>query len=410
MAPDPTADARDLFDRGHAALAANDFAEAVECFARAIALRPDVAAAYRARARAYVQLNRRTDALADLERAVRLKPDDPAAFAERAELLFRQKAYADAIADCDKVLSLDAGWAAATGLRAQCHAALGDTEKALADFAAALEHDPDHAAEYYLARATLWLDSAQHTHCVVDCTAALNLIPDHAGALRTRGLAYRELGDLDAAEADLSDAVRLEPASTLTRLALATVRVAARRFAEARADCDEVIRRAPNLPAPYLVRGGARQSLGDLDGAIADFTDAARLATAAPTPLRLRAGVHATRGDYAAAIRDLLEALKRNARDAESLNQLAWILATAPDDTVRNGEQAKECATRACELTGWLTPESLDTLAAAFAECGQFEQAVNWQERALAIAPPELLDEYAARWELYRARKPYRMA
>lgn len=410
MSNDPTAEARDLYDRGHAALAANDFAEAVECFSRAIALRPEVAAAYRARARAYVLLNRRTDALADLERAIRLKPDDPAAFAERAELLFRQKAYADAIADCDKVLSLDSGWAAATGLRAQCHAALGDTEKALADFAAALEHDPDHAAEYYLARAALWLDTAQYSHCVSDCTATLNLVPGHAGALCTRGLAYRELKDLGAAEADLSEAVRLEPESTLARLALATIRVDARRFAVALVDCDEVLRRSPNSGQAFVLRGIANQHLGNLEGAIADFTDAARLIAASPTPLRLRAGVHTERGDYAAAVRDLLAALKRQSRDAALFNQLAWILATAPDDTVRNCEQAKECATRACELTGWFDPPPLDTLAAAWAECGEFEQAVNWQERAIAFAPPELVDEYGARWQLYREKKPYRMA
>jgi serine/threonine-protein kinase len=306
------------------------------------------------------------------------------------------------------VLSLDAGWAAATGLRAQCHAALGDSEKALADFAAALAHDPDHAAEYYLARATLWLDSGQYQPCVADCTAALNLVPDHAGAFRTRGLAYRELRDLGAAEADVSEAVRLEPDSMLARLALATIRVDAKQYAAARADCNEVVRRVPNSAQAFILRGVSRQHLDDLDGAVADFTEAARLVTS-PTPLRLRADAHAARGDYAAAVRDLLEALKRSPRDAASFNQLAWLLATAPDDAVRNGEQAKECATRACELTEWLTPEPLDTLAAANAECGHFEDAVRWEERAIALAPPDLVDEYAARLHLYRDQKPYRM-
>ena len=131
--PDSTADARDLFDRGHAALAANDPREALECFTRAVSLRPDVAAGYRARARAYIDLDRRGEALADLDRAVRLKPDDPAPFAERAELLFRQKSYDAAAADCDTVLSLDSGWSAIHGLRAQCYAASGHTDKALAE-------------------------------------------------------------------------------------------------------------------------------------------------------------------------------------------------------------------------------------------------------------------------------------
>src|SRR5918995_2239387 len=179
MAADPTADARDLFDRGHAALAANDPREALECFTRAVTLRPDVAAGYRARARAFVALDRRGEALADLDRAVRLKPDDPAAYAERAELLFRQKSHDAAAADCDTVLSLDSGWAAVHGLRAQCYAAAGRTEKALEDFAAAIAGDPENAANYLLARANLHLDGERYAEADADSTAVLQLDPEN---------------------------------------------------------------------------------------------------------------------------------------------------------------------------------------------------------------------------------------
>ena len=88
-----TADVQVLLDRGHESIQLKDFQEAVECFSRVIALRPDVAAGYRARARAYLELGQRTDALNDLDRAIRLKPDDPVLYAERAEILHRQKAF-----------------------------------------------------------------------------------------------------------------------------------------------------------------------------------------------------------------------------------------------------------------------------------------------------------------------------
>jgi serine/threonine-protein kinase len=400
-----TADARDLFDRGHAALTAGDALEAVECFGRAIALRPDVAAAYRARARAYLALDRRREALDHLGHAIRLRPDDPATYAERAEVLFRQKAYDAAIADCDKVLSLDAGWAAILGLRAECHAAAGATGQALADFAAALDGDPVHAPRYLLARARLQLDHEDYAGCVADCTAALRHEPENALVLRTRGLAYRELRELDAAETDLSESLRLEPEAPLTRLARASVRADRGEFAAAAADCDEIIRLAPRMVSAYTLRSICRKQRGDLTGAIADFTEAARLMPQSAEPYVLRAGLHEQQGEYVEAIRDYLEALKRSPRDATIFNQLGWLWATAPDAAVRNGERAKECATRACELTDWQNDAPLDTLAAACAECGEFAAAIRWEEQALGL---DGRDEYAARLELYRQGKPYR--
>ena len=104
-----TEDAQDLFSRGHQAYNGGDFREAIECFSRAIHLRPDVAAPYRYRAYAYLELGDRVRALNDLDQAIRLKPDDVQLYADRAAELYSQKAYDQALADCDKVLKLDPG-------------------------------------------------------------------------------------------------------------------------------------------------------------------------------------------------------------------------------------------------------------------------------------------------------------
>lgn len=405
-----TADAQALFDRGHHSFETRDFPEAVECFSRVIALRPDVAAGYRARAKAYLELGRRSDALNDLDRAIRLKPDDPALYAERAEVLFRQKSYEPAIADCDKVLALDAGWVAVLGRRAECHAALGDTPAARTDFAAAIEGDPENAAHYLVARAHLALDLEEYAACVADCDAALRLAPEQPNALRVRGLARRELGDFDAAEADLTESLRFDPESALTFLARATVRLDRKQYTQALADCDGVIHLAPTNARAHSLRGLCRQGLDDLAGAAADFTEAIRLAPTTPLFYNLRAGVLYREGQYARAVQDHLEALKRDPRSASTFNQMAWIRATAPDPDVRNGRQAKECATRACELSEWQEPGFLDTLAAACAECGEFDDAVRWQEKAIGLAGESAVDEFGARAELYRRGRPYRTA
>ncbi len=68
----------------------------------------------------------------------------------------------------------------------------------------------------------------------------------------------------------------------------------------------------------------------------------------------------------------------------QALNNLAWALAACPNAQLRNGAEAVELATRACELTGYQNPTPLATLAAAYAETGQFREAVSLAEQAQA--------------------------
>jgi Flp pilus assembly protein TadD len=69
-----------------------------------------------------------------------------------------------------------------------------------------------------------------------------------------------------------------------------------------------------------------------------------------------------------------------------ALNGLAWLLATHPDATVRNGPEAVRLAERACAVTSRRNPELLDTLAAAYAEAGRFPEAINAAQEAITLA------------------------
>ena len=94
---------------------------------------------------------------------------------------------------------------------------------------------------------------------------------------------------------------------------------------------------------------------------------------------------------------------------APGFNNLAWLFATCPDGKYRDGNKAIENATRACELSQWANPDCLGTLAAAYAEAGEFERAIKWQTTAIEFATPDY-DIVAAhsRLEFYIAGKPYR--
>ena len=105
-------------------------------------------------------------------------------------------------------------------------------------------------------------------------------------------------------------------------------------------------------------------------------------------------------------------ALRFRADLLEVLNNLAWILATHQDDEVRDGPEALGLAQRACKLLDHKVPTALDTLAAAYAETGQFDQAIKTAQRALKLArdaeKKELAKDIQSRLQSYRSKRPWR--
>jgi tetratricopeptide (TPR) repeat protein len=114
--------------------------------------------------------------------------------------------------------------------------------------------------------------------------------------------------------------------------------------------------------------------------------------------------------EYKKALADYERAMQINPRCDGAINGQAWLLATCPDESCRSGKKAIELAKRACELTDWQSGEYLDSLAAACAEAGEFDQAMKWETKALEDAAFEKNSGARARkcLELYQAGKPYR--
>jgi tetratricopeptide (TPR) repeat protein len=112
--------------------------------------------------------------------------------------------------------------------------------------------------------------------------------------------------------------------------------------------------------------------------------------------------------EFQKAREDFEEALKIDEKDSLSYNNLAWIWATCPDAKFRDGKKAVEYATKACELTQYKAFGVIDTLAAAYAEDGKFDEAVKWQKKAVELAPENEKKKLRERLELFEAKKPYR--
>jgi serine/threonine-protein kinase len=145
--------------------------------------------------------------------------------------------------------------------------------------------------------------------------------------------------------------------------------------------------------------------------ALADYDAVLAIAPRDLQTLLSRAGTHYVAGDYEKAGAAYADTIEKNPNAAQPYNDYAWLLATAPKDGVRDGAKAVELAKKACDLTEFKNPGYVDTLAAAHAEKGEFDDAVKWQKEAVSLAgqePEELQAELKSRIDLYTGKKPYR--
>ena len=129
------------------------------------------------------------------------------------------------------------------------------------------------------------------------------------------------------------------------------------------------------------------------------------------TLLRGKADMYLSYAKWEEAIATYEEIIKEHPGDSGSLNNYAWLLATSPEDSIRNGQKALELAKLAAEKTNYRESYILSTLAAAYAESGDFEKAREWSEKAVALAEKEKeerLDDLKNELESYRKNEPWR--
>jgi tetratricopeptide (TPR) repeat protein len=259
-------------------------------------------------------------------------------------------------------------------------------------------------------RGRAWQERGDLERALQDLNEAVRLSPDNPGWLRARGIVYAELKDYERAIRDYTDAIRLAPGDAITYYRRGSARKASKDYEQAIRDYSDAIRFDPRWSDAYFNRGNSYQSLKNYDRAIDDYSQAIRLDPKWSDAYFNRANARRAKKDYAQAVNDYREAIRLDPRDADALSGLAWLLATCPDANVRDGLKSVEHAMRACELTSWEAPYFLAVLGAAWAELGEFDEAIKSQQRALKSARYEREDGDKARQRisLYEKGRPYR--
>ncbi len=240
---------------------------------------------------------------------------------------------------------------------------------------------------------------------------AVNIDPHYARAHHNLGLALYRLGQYDDSVSELSRAIELQPdyAEGFQNYGAALLKVG--RFEAARDSFQQAVRRQPKMADGWSGLGNADVRLGRFAEALADYERAAHIDPTRGEDRRQLAALLFQAGRPDEAVRELRDAARVCPEAVPLLNDLAWTLATQRDARLRDGAEAVRVAEKACSLTSYREARVLDTLAAAYAESGAFDQAAATARLALEQANPKdakLSEAIRTRLALYESRKPYR--
>ena len=257
--------------------------------------------------------------------------------------------------------------------RGQLYSGDGKTDLADADFEESLKFDRKNWRAMHN-RGVSYAESGQFAEAFDDFNLVLELNPLFAKAYTNRATLFVQAGDLNGAEQDYKQACRLDSKLSSARLGLARVCHIGGRWEEA----------------------------------YTHFTAAAKLDPGNAGILCSRGDLLADMGHYAEALADYAEAIEIKPSFAHAYRNGAWLLATCPDENFRDPENAVLGARQALEFEYGDKHVALDTLAAALANAGDYDEAIKTLETAVETAPSALRNDYVTRIKMYESRTPYR--
>lgn len=233
--------------------------------------------------------------------------------------------------------------------------------------------------------------------------------PRSDAAYHNRGSAWRAKGEVDNAIADFTEAIRLDPSYAGSYNARANAWLQKGEKEIALKDYSEAIRLNPRDVLAYSNRGDCHASMGNLDAAIRDCTEAIRLDPGSSDAYLRRARAKKMKRDYLGAQKDFEACLRCDGREPWAMKGLAWLKATCPDDSIRDGARAVELATEACKVNDWKESSFIMVLAAAHAERGDYDKAVEMVAKARALEKdPESRAALSALGVMFAGKTPLR--
>ena len=308
------------------------------------------------------------------DQLIKETPNNPALYSSRAMVYSILNDQQQVIADLNMAMRLGSKTPSVYINRGAAYASLGEYEKAIADYSAAIEADYEHPS-VFVNRAVTYMALGEAKKASDDLTVALKKDPKNEFALMQRGVAYQRQQQWDKAIADFTTLFEMDE---------------------------------KNIEA-ISSRGFTHYLKGDGKKAVEDFTTAIKINPESALAYNNRGFNRQTIGQYEEALADFNKAIELAPKYAMAYQNKAWLLATCPDEEVRDGKLAIEAARQAGELREWKVIPDLKSLAAAYAEVGDFDKAVQWQKKVVdMIENEEAKSGEQELLKLYQNKAPFR--
>lgn len=367
--------------------------------------------------------------LADLNAAAEKDPENVEAFQARAALRLQMNDVEGAIADLELVLLKDPTNQAVAEAAVRKLFEMNRLDDAVELITKILAAKPSEGM--YRMRANVYRFEQKFDEAMSDINKAIAMQPKDPITLLQRAEIALDRDDVKSAKEDFQAAKALAPqfanADPMVELRL-RIALQENRLADAINDGKLLAERAPEMTSRQL-RLATLYSLDQRPRkAIEILTGVLEQDPMNVSVLRSRADALLSVGDHGLAIEDYEKAIEAmgdlDAAEVSEIekmeasgiyNNLSWVLATSPDDSVRDGERALKYGKKAAELSDYEAPHILSTLAAAYAEQGDFEKAVEWSSKAVELGDAEKdsedhdqLEQLQNELDQYKQGKPWR--
>jgi len=245
-----------------------------------------------------------------------------------------------------------------------------------------------------------------------DINAKLENYPHWGAAWLMQSWAYQRTANFEKAIQAAIQAAKYAPVQVITQTNLASIYQRAGKNERAIKHYRSAVQMYPTLADVHFKLANLYYQNADLQNAVEYYTKAVKIMPYVPDYHYRLANVLLRKGRTESAIHHFRQTLRFNPRHFKAINNLAWIYATHPQQQYRNGPEAVRLALHICKATDFKQPAFLDTLSAAYAQDGRFNEAVKNAEKALELAISsgkyDMAENIRNRLELYRVKEPYR--
>jgi tetratricopeptide (TPR) repeat protein len=290
------------------------------------------------------------------------------------------------------------------------HFQLGYWQNSLTLFQHALDVTKDNYVAHFSIAGPL-REQGKLNETIYHCSEAIRIKPHYTKAIVSLGTALDEAGRIDEAIEEYKKCLQIAPGEPMALNNLGIALGEQGKFDEAVKCFTEALRVKPDFANAHINISHILTLQGNMDEAAVHLTEALRLDPQSAKAHFYLGQVLMQKGKINEAITHFEEALRLKPDWIEPMNNLAWFLSASKEITIHNPAKAVSLARRACELTNYKEPHTLDTLAVAYAAAGDFSKAIETAEKALELCQsPEqntLKKEIESRLVLYKAGKSY---